>query len=403
MHSHLMSVVTAVGLASTAAAQPPPGAAREQRTLKPWPVANIYYNAATGERVAYPIGAGPRDAPSAAWTNNNTDPCATGGSVGIIDNPDFDGDTLPDYTGPGALPAELNPPPEGAWVLDWGDINADAVVTSVVLAYGTTLTDTDTDGDSIGDGIVGFDMSVTFSDADNGLDSDRYCIFDLTLTDLPGALPGLPPGYIAVYTLSLDFASAAPSLVFELGDSNGIDEAGTGISGGSIYGHPTYTDLDSDSRHDFSFAYRFDQSAIPLEQRGLVGVLLAGPSDDAPGAEDALDLYASGFDCPPVQSTEYSGTFNYGGFNCELGVKSPFASMYVELYGFICEAPCNPTGACNPADTALPAGVLNFDDVVAFLTDFGASGICSDLAAPIGTWNFDDVVAFLVAFGQGCP
>ncbi len=58
---------------------------------------------------------------------------------------------------------------------------------------------------------------------------------------------------------------------------------------------------------------------------------------------------------------------------------------------------------CNPADLAQPFGVLDFDDVLAFLVAFGAMDPAADLAAPMGVFDFDDVLAFLVAFGAGCP
>jgi len=56
-----------------------------------------------------------------------------------------------------------------------------------------------------------------------------------------------------------------------------------------------------------------------------------------------------------------------------------------------------------PADLAPPVGVLDFSDVVAFLTAFGAGDPAADLAAPEGVYDFSDVVAFLSAFGAGCP
>ncbi len=58
--------------------------------------------------------------------------------------------------------------------------------------------------------------------------------------------------------------------------------------------------------------------------------------------------------------------------------------------------------AC-PADLAEPFGVLNFSDVIAFLTAFGAMDPAADLAPPIGVFDFSDVVAFLASFGAGCP
>lgn len=61
-----------------------------------------------------------------------------------------------------------------------------------------------------------------------------------------------------------------------------------------------------------------------------------------------------------------------------------------------------PSG-CNAADLAEPFGTLNFDDVIAFLSAFGAMEPSADLALPADVFDFADVVAFLEAFGAGCP
>jgi len=58
---------------------------------------------------------------------------------------------------------------------------------------------------------------------------------------------------------------------------------------------------------------------------------------------------------------------------------------------------------CSDADLASPFGVLDFSDVVAFLTAFGSMDPAADLALPSGVFDFSDVVAFLSAFGAGCP
>ncbi len=62
-----------------------------------------------------------------------------------------------------------------------------------------------------------------------------------------------------------------------------------------------------------------------------------------------------------------------------------------------------PEDGCNPADLAEPFGVLNFDDVIAFLNAFSGMDPAADLAVPFGVFNFDDVIAFLGAFSAGCP
>lgn len=56
-----------------------------------------------------------------------------------------------------------------------------------------------------------------------------------------------------------------------------------------------------------------------------------------------------------------------------------------------------------PADLAEPFGALDFADVLAFLTAFGAMDPAADLAPPLGAFDFADVLAFLTAFGDGCP
>ncbi len=63
-----------------------------------------------------------------------------------------------------------------------------------------------------------------------------------------------------------------------------------------------------------------------------------------------------------------------------------------------------PFGASDcPADLAEPFGVLDFSDVIAFLTAFGSMDAAADLAEPIGQFDFSDVIAFLASFGAGCP
>jgi len=58
---------------------------------------------------------------------------------------------------------------------------------------------------------------------------------------------------------------------------------------------------------------------------------------------------------------------------------------------------------CCPADLADPKGVLDFSDVVAFLTAFAGGQAAADFAPPSGVFDFSDVVGFLAAFGAGCP
>ncbi len=63
----------------------------------------------------------------------------------------------------------------------------------------------------------------------------------------------------------------------------------------------------------------------------------------------------------------------------------------------------DPAQADCPADLAEPFGALDFADVLAFLTAFGAGAPEADLSEPFGAFDFADVLAFLSAFGAGCP
>ncbi|MFI4898042.1 MAG: GC-type dockerin domain-anchored protein [Phycisphaerales bacterium JB059] len=380
-------LLSCAGLASGASAQSgiePRGGLLD---LTPVPIANIVIDMATGERTAIPFDARPRSGVDPIWLNNQTsDDCP--GLFRIIDDPDVDGDGVSDVSGTVCDGAAV--PCEGGWYNFWGDIRFDSVVHQVVVSYWITAPDTDLDGDSIGDGIEGYDMSLTFSDSDNGFDdSRRACIIDLTLEDIPGAVGVLPPGFAAVYILTLDFKNLAPSLAFELGDSDGIDDAGTGNSGGAIYGSPTGMDFDSDGLADFSYAIRFDQSgAVSRGSNGVFAVdtfLPDGPFPQAFGIFSDPDIYESGPSCPP-NTTPYTPPF---------GIGQQCGSMQIELYGSTLGAGC-------PADLSEPFGTLDFSDVIAFLGALGAMEASADLAAPFGVFDFSDVVEFLTLFGGGC-
>ena len=56
---------------------------------------------------------------------------------------------------------------------------------------------------------------------------------------------------------------------------------------------------------------------------------------------------------------------------------------------------------CN-GDFAPPYDVLDFSDVIAFLTFFGTGNPIVDLAPPFGGFDFSDIIAFLTSFGAGC-
>ncbi len=376
------------------------------------PVAQIHYDLRTGNHASLPFGSGSRDASDPVWLNNNADPCATGGTVGVIDDPDTDLDGFGDLFGGACVGGTF--PCEGTWNNWWGDLHgSDTVIERIVLRYATTAPDVDLDSDAIGDGVPGFDLYLNFADNDNGFGFDgpgasgRSCIIELCLEDLPGMVEGsLPPGFAAIYEIVVDLAQSAPSLVFELGDSDAIDDAGTGLSGAAIYGHPTFRDLDSDGGHDFSWAIRFDQSTIPQPERGVTGFItvapkLNNPGDlpphpaDAQGIFDAVDIYSSGPSCPPDVTP---GIFLFfGHFTCAPGAETPPSSSFIELYG-------EDRAPCSRADSQLPYETLDFADVTHFLGSVASgSGFASNFAPPYFVFDFADVLEFLTQFSAGCP
>ncbi|MFI4897982.1 MAG: GC-type dockerin domain-anchored protein [Phycisphaerales bacterium JB059] len=62
-----------------------------------------------------------------------------------------------------------------------------------------------------------------------------------------------------------------------------------------------------------------------------------------------------------------------------------------------------PVIGCSVVDLSQPFGVLNFTDVLAFLSDFVDAAPGADLAEPIGVHDYSDILTFLGLFGAGCP
>ena len=58
---------------------------------------------------------------------------------------------------------------------------------------------------------------------------------------------------------------------------------------------------------------------------------------------------------------------------------------------------------CTPADLAAPFGVLDLDDVDAFIAAFLGQDAAADLAPPAGVFDLADTDAFISGFLAGCP
>lgn len=58
---------------------------------------------------------------------------------------------------------------------------------------------------------------------------------------------------------------------------------------------------------------------------------------------------------------------------------------------------------CNAGDISEPYGVLDLNDVNAFVGAFVSQSSAADLAAPFGVFDLNDLSAFVSAFNAGCP
>ena len=125
-----------------------------------------------------------------------------------------------------------------------------------------------------------------------------------------------------------------------------------------------------------------------------LGMALAGAAQAQPFQIDWYTIDSGG-------GVSAGGSFELAGTIGQHDAGGPMTGSGLELTGgFWAGAGA---GGCNAADLAAPLGVLNFSDVIAFLTAFGAMESPADLAPPAGVFDFSDVIAFLTAFGEGCP
>lgn len=94
---------------------------------------------------------------------------------------------------------------------------------------------------------------------------------------------------------------------------------------------------------------------------------------------------------------EFSATYTFNAVNDEslFGAASGGDQLVVHLTGEVVQGVCG-------ADFAEPMGVLDFFDVSAFLSAFGAQDPQADLNND-GLFDFFDVSEFLTLYGAGCP
>lgn len=404
--------------------------------------AHIYFNVATGERVVTQLG----DGETQGADTGNSDPiwatlvqnaCADQGYTTEF----FFG--VDDASGTTSLST-------GVTLLDYGDIPTDTVVDCFQVNWVVAHPDTDTDLDSVGDGVEELAGQWMLWDADNGRavnQSTRLPLVDVLFFNLPGNIA--EPGFLSGYTLDVDLIAGftGKDLSFEIGNTdtdcqtaafcNTFDFNSDGIPDGGWddvdfdFDSLPDSDLDGDGLFDWSWTVRFYQPGIGNDfdsdgdtgtqgtsSADTIGVSFGFPEGSAvdngdgswtwnidasadpagTGEEDRFAIYNP----PDINGAiTYNGGYWFGGFACTGGLNSTGGTGYSPpaMFQFVLYGPNN--GICCCADFN-GDGALNFFDVSAFLAAFNAMDDAGDYNGD-GLWNFFDVSSFLTDFNAGCP
>lgn len=165
------------------------------------------------------------------------------------------------------------------------------------------------------------------------------------------------------------------------------------LLGGDSPWRLTPADLDGDGEVDLAVTYFFSSSIHVLFGDGgggfsglrrFMGGGSLGTTNTAAADLDrngTIDLVGDQF-CFPISGPGGASTCDH--------------EMVVLLNGL------EPAQLC-VADLAPPLGVLDFDDILAFLQAFGAGDPIADLSPAYGVLDFNDVAIFLAVFVSGCP
>ncbi|MEZ6243366.1 MAG: GC-type dockerin domain-anchored protein [Phycisphaerales bacterium] len=156
-----------------------------------------------------------------------------------------------------------------------------------------------------------------------------------------------------------------------------------------------------------------DSATLPIPETTfdaplpITGTLTINP-DNSASLEITLDLANAAQEidltgAPPIENVPFDLPNIAGGDPASVLLTLQFSTASVETMGGVTIIANAEAAGCSPADLAEPFDVLDFSDVIAFLTAFGTMDNAADLAPPAGVYDFSDVVAFLTAFGGGCP
>jgi hypothetical protein len=241
---------------------------------------------------------------------------------------------------------------EAVRVLDWGDIAPDTLVGGVTFRTCAFYPEGP---------VPGLEAEITLFDADDG-DPETPRVY---LTELVTTLSG--GGDEFPFCFSARDYSVAFDTPIELGDTDGVAAIEN-----AVFNPFSFADLDGDARHDFSYRFAFNYPEDPSDPRSQ-GVLLIGVPAAGPSGGDR-------------QTAIYRGeTFLY---NTDI-----FRNVYLLLHG----------PGCNAADHAPPFGVLDMNDVSAFVDAFLDRRPPADQAVPYFKYDLADLVAFAEAITAGCP
>ncbi len=201
-----------------------------------------------------------------------------------------------------------------------------------------------------------------------------------SILEPPGPLSQDTHAGVGAQTTLIDFGAAPIDQIILLGQFTALANSGDvalvakGLIAGELRG---YTYIGSDT-------YQSDRASETLSQSDLLALA-------APGSEITFTLVPAGSEFRIGVDRDSDMHFDRDELDACADPADPAST------------PLNSTCTCGPADLAAPFGVLDFSDVLAFLTAFGAMDPAADLAAPLGVFDFSDVLAFLTAFAAGCP
>lgn len=290
-------------------------------------------------------------------------------------------------------------------LLDWGDIVPGTDVTQFSFGYVTNV------GCCVF-GAAPIELDIGFYSGDNGRDSSsRSLLSQFRLTGLPASCIDLnvPPNSVwSAYLIRVvdfdPFTLDGP----DLGDAN-------------VAAAEPFSDcVDVGGLTDFSYAFHFRRQFVTGGgAEKVAGPILVQPAAEpnlppcnAPGSEDAFDLYARDPNHPPADPNAfmrpdvdfpYDRTLSFDGY--------VYAQFYMTLQTGEPNTPCTWRG-CDEADIVPSDGdcIVDLRDLAVLLSNFGAQSGATRADGDIepadgdgdGDVDLADVALMLAAFGTDC-